>query len=539
LNKYLYILSVLLFIAGKLYTQELPIDIKFTTYTRTNGLPEERINNVKEDSRGFLWIGSSEGLFRFDGKNFKSWYANPADSTTFNSNSIAVAGEYKKGYMLFTTPSIWQINIYNQKIDKVPAFKNKEGIYALQKINPSQWFVSDFDSLYITDAVLNITKTFEIAKYYTPKKAISCFPLHYPYLLILPSLQMKMYLLNYITNEVKPFNIDVQLNVNSPFTSPKIYDSTTKRLYLNAYLDGYYYIDLQIPAVTNYKANPTAVLTDPSTRTALLINPKLVIHGGDAGLNFCNFEKNILFNNNTPTDKPMTAPSVMDIYKDRKENIWVSTTNGLNRFSFKKPIINYLKNELQFKTKDAFVEIVKGEDGNIYFLTLGKSLYKLNKNNNTASRVDSSISYTWSAAANKNTIIATGGGKKIVVYNITTGKTSNPTYLNPFYGTADLVTLVFKAKNGDLWYGINAGGGLVYNPNGTNKYIHYFNGDNPPAFSHRHLHNAAEDSEGNIWFGYGRNVNLLKWVSALQKFEEYPTGSLLKNFKSNHTISRC
>jgi signal transduction histidine kinase/streptogramin lyase len=167
---------------------------------------------------------------------------------------------------------------------------------------------------------------------------------------------------------------------------------------------------------------------------------------------------------------------------------------------------------------------------------LAKSLYKLNKKNNTVTRLDSSIGYTWSAITNKNNIIATGGGKKIVAYNITTGKTSNPTYLAPFYATADLVTLAFLAKNGDLWYSINAGGGLVFNPNGTNVYKHFFNADNPSDFTHRQLHCAAEDSKGNIWFAYNRNTNLLKWISSLQKFEEYPLNTLLKSFTQNTGI---
>jgi signal transduction histidine kinase/ligand-binding sensor domain-containing protein len=533
LNKSLYILAVLFLIAGRLYSQELPTDIKFTTYTRANGLPEEHLSNVKQDSRGFLWIGSSEGLFRFDGKNFKDWYANSADSTAFNRNTIAVAGEYKKGFMLIATPILWQINIYNQKIERLPSFKNKETVFAVTKINNSQWFVSDLDSLYITDAALTIQKKFEVAKYYPPKTAVACFPLQYPYVLIFPTTQMKLYLLNYVTNEIKPFNIDIQLNKNSPFVLPKFYDSTTRKLYLNAYFDGFYCIDLQIPAVTNYSPRLVKTVGDASSRAALLINPRLVMQGGDMGLNISNFEKNVFFNQSSALDKPMTAGPVVDIYKDRQENIWVSTANGLNRFSFRPPTINYLKNELHFKTKDAFTEILKGQDGNIYFLTQGKSLYQLNKKNNSVTRLDSTIGYTWSAIANKNTIIATGGGKRIVVYDIATGKTSNPAYLNPFYGTADLVTLVFKAANGDLWYSINAGGGLVRNPGGTSKYIHYFNGDNPPAFSHRHLHCAVEDSKGNIWFGYIRNNNLLKWVSALQKFEEYPVTALLKNFSSN------
>jgi sugar lactone lactonase YvrE len=52
------LLFFLLFFIKVCAAQQLPNDIKFTTYTRSNGLPEERLNNVKIDSRGFLWIGS-------------------------------------------------------------------------------------------------------------------------------------------------------------------------------------------------------------------------------------------------------------------------------------------------------------------------------------------------------------------------------------------------------------------------------------------------------------------------------------------------
>jgi ligand-binding sensor domain-containing protein len=446
---YFYIFTLCCLCSKYNYAQ-LPTDIKFTTYTRANGLPEENINNVQEDSRGFLWIGSQEGLFRFDGKNFKSWYANKADSTTFQKNSISVKGEYKKGFMLFTNPLLWQINIYNHKIERVPAFKTKDNIYDCKKINDKQWFVSDPDSLYITNAELKITKTYALAKYFAPKTPVAAFPLHYPYILINPSMQMKMYLLNYVTDEVLPFNLDITLNENSPLLFPKFYDSVSKKLYLGAFFDGIFSIDLQVPSKLNYKPQLNNNIGSPSIRAALLLKQNLVLNGGDVGLYVSNFENAVVFNQNSLTDKPMSSNVVVDIYKDKKENIWVSTNNGLNRFSFKQPTINYLRNELRFKTKDAFVEILKGQDGEIYFLTLNNSLYKLDKENKVVTRLDSTIGYTWAAAAHNNTIIATGGGKKIMQYNISTGKITNPSYLVPFYGIADLVTLVFKAKNGDV-----------------------------------------------------------------------------------------
>ena len=40
------------------------------TYTSKDGLPSSFILNIYEDRPGYLWIGTSNGLRRFDGKNF-------------------------------------------------------------------------------------------------------------------------------------------------------------------------------------------------------------------------------------------------------------------------------------------------------------------------------------------------------------------------------------------------------------------------------------------------------------------------------------
>src|SRR5579864_7441377 len=45
---------------------ELPIKI----FTTADGLPTDRIGRVFSDFRGFLWLGTEDGLSRFDGTRF-------------------------------------------------------------------------------------------------------------------------------------------------------------------------------------------------------------------------------------------------------------------------------------------------------------------------------------------------------------------------------------------------------------------------------------------------------------------------------------
>ena len=44
---------------------------RFVNYTVDQGLSSSRTSCVAEDSLGFIWIGTEEGLNRFDGTNFK------------------------------------------------------------------------------------------------------------------------------------------------------------------------------------------------------------------------------------------------------------------------------------------------------------------------------------------------------------------------------------------------------------------------------------------------------------------------------------
>src|SRR6056297_2887001 len=46
------------------YTRQLTIN---------DGLPSNKIRDIYKDSRGFIWIGTSAGLTRYDGNHFKTY----------------------------------------------------------------------------------------------------------------------------------------------------------------------------------------------------------------------------------------------------------------------------------------------------------------------------------------------------------------------------------------------------------------------------------------------------------------------------------
>jgi len=67
------------------------------TYTINDGLPSKTTRCAIKDKNGFIWIGTENGLCRFDGYTFKTFVNVPGDTTTLSNNYISTIIEDKKG----------------------------------------------------------------------------------------------------------------------------------------------------------------------------------------------------------------------------------------------------------------------------------------------------------------------------------------------------------------------------------------------------------------------------------------------------------
>lgn len=65
------------------------IHYSFTHITINNGLLSNQINAVAHDDQGFIWIGGTDGLQRYDGHRFLSFRNNPEDPGSLPSNPIS------------------------------------------------------------------------------------------------------------------------------------------------------------------------------------------------------------------------------------------------------------------------------------------------------------------------------------------------------------------------------------------------------------------------------------------------------------------
>ncbi len=77
--------------------------LTFRKYQEEDGLSNGFVTSMFQDSQGFLWLGTANGVNRFDGYKFKSFYADESDSTSLSHPTTWDIAEDGEGYLWFGT----------------------------------------------------------------------------------------------------------------------------------------------------------------------------------------------------------------------------------------------------------------------------------------------------------------------------------------------------------------------------------------------------------------------------------------------------
>ncbi len=122
--------------------------------TVEDGLPQGFINGLVQDNQGFIWMGTREGLARYDGKSIKVYRSDPKDSTTLAANVLTTiyADRENNIWIIYENNEVDILNPFTEKIrhiSKEPAFswmhKNYIGLPArfVEDSRHGFWIISD------------------------------------------------------------------------------------------------------------------------------------------------------------------------------------------------------------------------------------------------------------------------------------------------------------------------------------------------------------------------------------------------------------
>ncbi len=97
-------------------TNLFPQSLPFNNLSTKDGLSNNKVVAILQDKSGFLWIGTEDGLNRFDGYEFKVYRNNPLDTNSISTNNIWSLFEDEEGNIWIGTKN-GELNRYDVKTD--------------------------------------------------------------------------------------------------------------------------------------------------------------------------------------------------------------------------------------------------------------------------------------------------------------------------------------------------------------------------------------------------------------------------------------
>ncbi len=83
------ILLLLLFLALVKHSDAQSPDIKFEHIGIKEGLPEDQVKAIVQDVQGYIWIGTQNGLVRYDGYNYKLYNLGSDQADSFTNTDVS------------------------------------------------------------------------------------------------------------------------------------------------------------------------------------------------------------------------------------------------------------------------------------------------------------------------------------------------------------------------------------------------------------------------------------------------------------------
>jgi signal transduction histidine kinase/ligand-binding sensor domain-containing protein len=143
--------------------QKFASELLFNRYSTDEGLSQSSVNVILKDSKGFTWIGTDDGLNRFDGNQFRIYKRKPGDSTTISGNTVEALWEDSLSRVWVGTSE--GLSIYDRHFEKFksyavegqefyPCFELKE-----DPVNKRVWIAAGVNGLYYYDPQYDMVKS--------------------------------------------------------------------------------------------------------------------------------------------------------------------------------------------------------------------------------------------------------------------------------------------------------------------------------------------------------------------------------------------
>jgi signal transduction histidine kinase/ligand-binding sensor domain-containing protein/DNA-binding response OmpR family regulator len=506
--------------------------LKFEHIGSREGLSQININCIIQDSRGFMWIGTRNGLNRYDGYKFIIYRYDPKNENTVSNNLITDIVEDHDGNIWIATSS--GLNRYQRNTGTFTRYLHDNN-------NPNSISSNIIDRLtFDSDGALWIATQTGGLDYFDIKKNIFKHHLH-----------SESDVNSISDNNVRSVFEDSAHNLwfgtstsglnlfskkSNTFSSFPYKDPTNKKisgsnvicmiennkdqLWIGTQEDGLYLFDKRSKTFKRFTHTGNSSNTISSNTIYSLKkdeNGNLWIGTENGGLSILDTKTNKFYNyhHDEVDDNSINGNSIYGICKDRLGNMWLGAfSGGINLFkkttaSF--PLYRH-NSSLASLSNNFILALFEDKEKNIWVGTDGGGLNKFDPLNGTFTNYKqqpaskNGISGNYVLVVNQDQdgdlwMGTWGNGISVMNPKTHTFKYFNKDPANRQSLNGNNVYNLIHTRDKKTWISV-FGGGLDCYDKKTNTFKHYvLDRNNPQGVSSNYIYSLFEDKKGNLWVG--------------------------------------
>ncbi len=486
MKKNLLLIILSLFTSFSLQCQNSKYNFGHLVYS--DGLSHNNVLCFAEDNNGFLWIGTKNGLNRFDGYNFKVFKHHPSNSNSLPDNFIYDIVKDQLGRLWLRLPN--GLSILNPTTEK---FTNQ--------------FYLNCDSINF-----NLSNLDFLAPYGDS-------------ILVFKAIDFGLILHNIYTNENECLvhNPNDNNSLSPSLVSHFIIDNNI--LYIvhqNGIIDA---VDIAKKKVIDRNYSIYKMMKGEEMKYKLFQDSKsnhyLVCEDQPIGLVKIDPQGNLKLYN-TQSDTPLNSNIVSGLIEDSNKNIWIGTDHGgINILHTDENKIEYLTNNIYNEnslSQNVITKLYKSSDSTIWVGTFKQGINYYHKNlfrffhysnhQNDLNSLPYNDVNCFAEDKSGNLWIGTNG-KGLIYFD--RQKNKFKTYNTESYANkglkSNVIVSLYVDKQNNLWIGTYHGGLSVFDGEKFKNYS--YNQNNPKSISDNKVWEIFEDSAGNMWIGMlGGGLNM-------------------------------
>ncbi|GAB4335456.1 MAG: hypothetical protein Kow0037_15330 [Calditrichia bacterium] len=553
----LLLTAFLLFMSGlKLWAASSDV-LRFERLTIEDGLSQSSINAIVQDSLGFMWFGTQDGLNRYDGYEITVYHRDPFDSLSLNHNYIRALTVDRLGHLWVGTYG-GGVARYDYLKDRFIRLSSKGGDNSLPGNFVNTMLVDSHNRLWVgTESGLGciFTVNDSIRNMHLDKLLPDGKPAAVTALLewteevLLVGTDKGLFVYD---QEGEIHSFEAFFQVSKKFCSHKI-TSLLKDQNSNLWIgteSGLMRFDPSRNKLINYFCQliPDAVFKDNFITTLMATRNNQVWVGSNSGgiLVFDLIKKRVYRYESSPTDpKSLLDNQIHSFYQDKSGVIWIGTQRGINSFNQDKMQFEWLRHipEDRLSLKDNYVRAFwEDPQGRIWVgsykgvqLFNPKSLNFLDIPLNLPGPATPNLEKVYSITGGNSDDVWIGTFSGLIHYSpeSKTGKIFLKNPDDPASLSSNEVRVVYLDRRGDLWVGTT--NGLNWKTGMENRFYRFFSDpQNPKSISNNYIYSILEDRVGNVWIGTLEGLN--RFDRRTKTFERFYSNPKVPGTLSNNEI---